>query len=205
MLKRYPFGNTFVVTLAVLLASAGFAEPPPSAQRCFGCHSESGVTDHPEIPSLAGASPFYLENQLNVFEAGARPCRVETLEEEIDKCALVSSLNEAQKSALAEYFSGKTFGALEQEFDPALADQGAVVHEARCERCHSDSGREPLDDAGLLAGQPIAYLTRQLVYFIDGRRWQPKSMAPQTGSLDAREIDALAHFYARAGLEARAD
>jgi len=205
MPKPNPLFISGVLATATLLTTAVFAEPPQVVQRCIGCHNESGVTDHPEIPSLAGASDFYLENQLAVFEAGARPCVVEVLDDDVNKCALVGTLSDAQKSALVDHYAGQPYRPFDQDFDPQRAEQGAAIHQARCERCHTESGREPLDDAGLLAGQPISYLVRQLEYFTDGRRWQPESMAPQTEDLDSGQIRALAHFYARAGLEGAND
>lgn len=151
------------------------------------------------IPTLAGIGSFYLENQFAVFEARARPCTVEVQGDAVDKCALVASLDKAQRRAVADYYSAFRYRPVEQDYDPALAEAGGVIHAERCERCHTEAGREPLDDSGLLAGQPIAYLRRQLEVFISGARWQPKSMASETESLDSDDIEALAHFYARAG------
>jgi sulfide dehydrogenase cytochrome subunit len=151
------------------------------------------------IPTLAGIGAFYLENQFAVFEARARPCTVEVSGDSVDKCALVATLDKAQRRAVADYYSSFQYRPVEQDYDSALAEAGAVIHSARCARCHTEDGRQPLDDSGLLAGQPIAYLRRQLESFIDGSRWQPKSMAPETEDLDADDIEALAHFYAKAG------
>lgn len=175
------------------------ADPPAVVERCSGCHDPSGPSTDPMVPTLAGIGSFYLENQFAVFEARARPCRVEVLGDPVDKCALVASLNKAQRREVADYYSAFQYRPVEQDYDPALAEAGAVIHAERCERCHTEAGREPLDDSGLLAGQPIAYLRRQLESFISGARWQPKSMAPETESLDSHDIDALAHFYAQAG------
>jgi sulfide dehydrogenase cytochrome subunit len=197
-----------VLRRAALIAAllAGFAamaaaEMPAAVQRCVGCHGESGIGTDPNIPTLAGVGRFYLENQFAVFAANARPCVVPALEYDIDKCAVIGALDDDQKRQLAVYYDERAYLPRQQPYDDALAERGERLHAERCERCHTDNGWEPLDDAGLLAGQPIPYLVRQLEYFADDRRWLPDSMAPQIEDLTSEERRALAHFYARAGLE----
>jgi sulfide dehydrogenase cytochrome subunit len=187
------------VATVVAGAFAAAAATTGPVERCTACHQRSGLTTDAQIPTIAGVGAFYLENQFAVFAAGARPCVVEALEYDVDKCAIIGSLTEQQRRELVEHFARQDYRPFEQDFDAALADRGEALHEERCERCHTDSGWEPLDDAGLLAGQPIPYLVRQLEYFATGRRWQPDFMAPQTEGLDDEQIRALAHFYARAG------
>jgi len=172
---------------------------PAAVARCSSCHDPTGPSTDPMIPTLAGIGSFYLENQFAVFEARARPCIVEVLADPVDKCALIGSLDKAQRREVAAYYAAFEYRPVEQVYDSMLAEAGAALHAERCARCHTEDGRQPLDDSGLLAGQPIAYLRRQLESFIDGSRWQPKSMAPETEDLDADDIEALAHFYAQAG------
>ena len=183
-----------------LLIPLSFADVPTVAQRCVGCHNTDGVTDHPQIPTLAGLGQFYLEEQLAIFSAKARPCVVEALEDDIDKCTVIGALTDAQKVRLAEFFDSLPYRPFEQEFDPELARRGEAIHAERCNRCHTDAGRSPRFDAAILAGQPIPYLVRQLEYFRAGERWQPKTMASKTEDLDPEQIEALAHFFARSGL-----
>lgn len=197
-------GRGFVAAILVLwVHTSPLAETPVLLERCVGCHNESGITDHPDIPTLAGAGAFYLENQFIEFSDRNRPCIVDVLEDDIDKCAVIGSLTEVQWAVVIDYFSNRPYRPFEQDYDPALADRGAPIHEERCERCHTESGLEPLDDAGLLAGQPIPYLVRQLEYFAGGRRWQSDVMAGEIADLGPDDFLALAHFYARAGLEAQ--
>ena len=191
----------FAGIVLTLLVPLSFADVPPVAQRCVGCHNEDGVTENPQIPTLAGLGHFYLENQLAIFSAEARPCVVEALEDDIDKCVVIGSLTDTQKVRLADYFDSLPYRPFEQDFDPALADRGAAIHAEQCNRCHTDAGRNPRFDAAILAGQPIPYLVRQLEHFRVGDRWQPKIMASKTEDLDREQIEALAHFFARSGLE----
>jgi len=205
--KRIHSGGFFIVLMAaaslMTAATAMEADPPAVAERCIGCHNENGVTDNPQIPTIAGAGSFFLQNQLEVFSAGARPCVVDAFADEdnsdLDKCAFMATLSDEQKTALAEYFGKLQFEPFEQEFDADLARQGASIHAAGCERCHTNSGSLSLDDAGILAGQPIPYLIRQLKNYENGTRWQPESMARETQKLNEDKIRALAHFYAGQG------
>jgi sulfide dehydrogenase cytochrome subunit len=108
-------------------------------------------------------------------------------------------LSEDDKTAIAEYFGELPFESFEQETDAALAEQGQSIHNASCDRCHTDSGAEAFDESGILAGQPIPYLLDQFRYYKHGDRWQPESMAEEMQKLDDGQMNALAHFYASAG------
>ena len=197
--------NAGKFALSALLA-AGFnfavAQAPDAAEVCASCHNESGVTDDPNIPTIAGVGSFFLENQLAIFSEEARPCVAEAFAENDaaeNHGALIGALSEDEKMALAEYFGGLPYESFEQEVDAALAGQGESIHKASCDRCHTASGAEPFDDAGILAGQPIPYLIEQMEYFKNAERWQPESMAEEIQELEAEQIKALAHFYAGAG------
>lgn len=183
------------------LSHTASAQAPAVADRCFGCHTEDGVTNNPNIPTIAGVGDFYLENQLTIFAEKARPCIVDFLPdwEAVDKCALIGALSEDQRTELVEYFSGLDFEPFEQPVDGALAERGSAVHAENCERCHTENGTQSFDDSAILAGQPKAYLARQLENFRAGKRWQPESMARETDDLQDDDIDALVNFYAGAG------
>ncbi|MDX1626490.1 MAG: c-type cytochrome [Wenzhouxiangellaceae bacterium] len=197
-----------MVSLGSFLAlgsQVAFAEAPEVVQACTACHSEDGFSKDPEVPTIAGASDYFLENQMAIFAAEARPCEADYFEQESETdaeshCALASSLSEDEQIEAAGYYAGQPFRAFDQEVDEALAAQGAAIHEANCERCHSDAGTLALDDAGILAGQPKAYLIEQFEHFKAGERWQPEKMQPEM-DLDDQEMQALAEFYAQSGLK----
>lgn len=186
---------------------AAATESPEATKTCANCHNDNGISDDPSIPTIAGVSSFFLENQLAIYAEQARPCAAkhfekETTVSEADHCALAESLTDAEKTSLAEYYAALPFAAVQQEFDAALADKGQSIHTANCERCHTDAGSLALDDAGILAGQQKDYLLEQFEFFKQGQRWQPDKMQPKMEKLDAEAMQALANFYARAGLEA---
>ena len=169
---------------------AASADAPGIAERCLGCHTGDGVTDDPNIPTIAGVGDFYIENQLTIFAEKARPCIVDFLSDwdAVDKCALIGALSENQRTELAAYFDGLDFAPFEQPVDAALAERGAVIHAENCERCHTENATQSLDDSAILAGQPIPYLTRQLRNFRAGKRWQLESMACETEDLEDDDI-----------------
>ena len=195
--------STKIVLAAALVAAlnVAVAQTPAPAETCAGCHNDNGVTTDPGIPTIAGVGSFFLENQFAIFAESARPCAADAFgdHEAEHHCALIGSVSEDDRMALAEYYGELSFEPFEQEVDAGLAQQGGSIHAANCDRCHTASGAEPFDDAGILAGQPIPYLIEQMEYFKNAERWQPESMAEEMQELDAEQIKALAHFYAGAG------
>lgn len=195
--------STKIALSAVLMAAmnVAVAQAPAAAESCAACHNDNGITDNAEIPTIAGVGSFFLENQLAIFSESARPCAAEAFADNDaeDHCAIISALSEDDKMAIAEYFGELSFEPFTQDVDAALAGQGESIHNASCDRCHTDSGAEAFDDAGILAGQPIPYLIEQSEFYKAGDRWQPESMAEEMQKLDEGQMKALAHFYARAG------
>lgn len=193
------FSTLIVLCISPMgLNQTASAQAPAVADRCFGCHTEDGVTENKNIPTIAGVGDFYIENQLTIFSEEARTCIVDFLPDwdALDKCALIGALSDDDRAGLAEYFDGLPFEPFDQSFDQALAERGASIHSENCERCHTENGTQSLDDSAILAGQPIPYLARQLRNFRAGKRWQPESMARETEDLEDDEIDALVNFYA---------
>lgn len=184
---------------AVLFAAmnVAVAQAPAAAENCASCHNDNGVTTDANIPTIAGVGSFFLENQFAIFAESARPCVADAFsdDEAADHCALVSGISEDERMALAEYYGEMSFEPFEQEVDAALAEQGGSIHAASCDRCHTASGSEPFDDAGILAGQPIPYLIEQFKHYKAGERWQPESMA-EVMQLEEDQMKALANFYA---------
>ena len=85
--------------------------------------------------------------------------------------------------------------AAKQDFDAALAEAGKAVHEAQCDRCHSEGGSNPEDEAGILAGNLMGYLEAQLADYRSGDREQPKKMKEKLDALSADDVEALVHYY----------
>ncbi len=207
---RNMFSHSVKFALAtVFLAGAGvtMAGAPDSVESCTSCHGKDGISDDSTVPIIAGASDYFLENQLAIFAAEARPCADSYFEEEAEEgvdgaenhCALAESMSEDEQVEAAGYYASKPFSPAEQEVDEELASQGASIHEAKCDRCHTDAGTLALDDAGILAGQWKHYLMHQFKYYRDEERWQPEKMAPEMADLSDEDMKALAEYYASEG------
>lgn len=182
------------------------AERPEAVETCAHCHGEDGLSEDSEIPIIAGASAFFLENQLFIYKEEARPCEADrfkdTAEVEAEShCALATGLSEDDIIALAEYYGSQPFQPADQPVDQALAEKGASIHNRSCDKCHAEGGSLKLDDAGILAGQWKPYLIEQMEYFRNGDRWQPEKMQPKMEELSEQDIKALAEFYASQGAE----
>lgn len=206
MKNMIKYSGTFALGFLFLAgAHTAVAEIPDAASECAVCHNDDGISDKEEVPTIAGASAYFLENQLAVFAGEARPCEADYFEQEseidaADHCAIAESLSEDEQIEVAGYFSEQPFKPAQQSVDAELAGKGASIHEANCERCHSDAGSLALDDAGILAGQWKHYLIEQFEYYKADKRWQPEKMKPEM-DLGEDEMNALAEYYASEGLK----
>lgn len=66
-------------------------------ETCGGCHGEQGISETPEIPSLAAQKAGYLESTLFDYRSGERP--TETMFD------FVEELTDEEIKGLAEYYS----------------------------------------------------------------------------------------------------
>ncbi len=196
------------VCFLIFSGEASGAEAPDAADPCFECHGDQGVNKDSEkdgIPTIAGASAFFLENQILIFQKEARPCVekvFENTEEDLpadNHCDLAKDLSEEDPRALADYFASQEFVPADQSADPKLAKVGEKIHKQRCDKCHAEAGSLALDDAGILAGQWKPYLLEQLRNYKEGKRWQPEKMQPKMEELDEKDIEALAEYYISQG------
>ena len=175
-----------------------------SVESCVACHGQDGISQDPDTPTIAGASGFFLENQLFLFQDEARPCVADLFAKvdgaaAADHCALVADLSEGDIEAMAAHYAEQPFQAASQTVDAGRAAAGAALHDAGCARCHADAGSDPEDDAGILAGQWKPYLVRALTDFREGRREQPATMEREVAGLSDADIQALSAYYASQG------
>lgn len=189
-----------VVGLSAVPASAGSL---PEAEQCADCHGADGVSVESDIPTIAGASSYVLEEYMFQYREDGRPCREskfrsgDTDRAATDMCTIAKELGEDKISELAEHFSSLAFVAAAQEFDAAKAAVGTKVHKRNCEKCHTDGGSYADDDAGLLAGQWMPYLEEVFADYASGERGMiEEKMQEKVEALDAESITALLHYYA---------
>lgn len=204
-LNRIALLSIAVSMTALMAGPAAAAGMPDAAGTCADCHGDNGVSSDSAIPTIAGASGFFLENQLFIYQEEARPCVADVFEEADeappadDHCALAKGLSEDQIVELAGYFESQEFSPAEQPVDEALAEKGAAIHERSCDKCHAEAGSLDLDDAGILAGQWKPYLLAQLRHYQAGERWQPEKMEPEIKKLSEDDMKALVEYYASEG------
>lgn len=182
------------LTLMLLLPSfAAFGgELDGLIAECNGCHGDNGVSQSADVPTIAGLSMFYQSDQLYFFSEGERPCGGDSP----TMCDVAAGLSEDDFDALAEHYAELPFVAAEQPFDADKAAAGKAIHESHCARCHSDGGSNAADDAGILAGQHMAYLATAMEEFRSGDREVLESMKEQVDALSDSDVEALLHYYA---------
>ncbi|UCB55939.1 MAG: c-type cytochrome [Thiotrichales bacterium] len=168
---------------------------------CEECHGMDGVSTIPDVPIIAGFSEEGFLNTIDVFRENERiamefhkPGEPETVMNEI-----AQSLSDDEVEELAKYYSGLKFKPAKQSADPEKASRGAILHKKSCEKCHTNNGKDPVEDAAILAGQWMPYLERQFDNILSKKRLVPKSMYRRVKKLSPQDIEALLHFYALEG------
>lgn len=174
-----------------LLTTGSVLAAPPSAEMlgftCAACHGYDGVSNGPATPSIAGMPPEYFIETMKAFKNGERPATV------MDRIA--KGYSDEELEIMAEFFAATTHVPAKQTFDAAKASRGAKIHDRACEKCHSEGGRATEEDAGILAGQWIPYLTFAFEDFTSGIRPMDKKMASRVEKLSKEDIEALIHYY----------
>jgi sulfide dehydrogenase cytochrome subunit len=167
------------------------------ANTCAGCHGTLGHSAGPASPIIAGINQIVFVDMMEGYKSGdiystimGRIAKGYT-EEEIEKMAV--------------FFNSQEFKPAQQEYDTALVDQGAKLHDKYCENCHAEGGtplRDPdtgedAEDFYLLAGQWTPYLEFTMSDFREDRREIPKKMRSKLDDLLEKDGDAgLAAVFA---------
>jgi sulfide dehydrogenase cytochrome subunit len=185
-------------TLAILLGSglmlgAAQVTAGPSGQAladtCAGCHGIDGASTGPTIPSLAGYSEYYMAETMKAFKSGDRHATVMN--------RIAKGYSDEEIDAMSAVFAKLPIAKTDQKTDAAKVAAGKAIHDKSCDKCHSENGSSPDDDAGILAGQWAPYIKSSLMDTKAGARATiPKKMTKAVEKLSDADIDALAHFYA---------
>jgi len=166
---------------------------------CAGCHGEDGISPEARVPTIGGLYAEYLENALRAYRSHSRDCGDTPL-----MCKTADRLSDEEIDELAHHFADLEYRPLRQDFDAALAAQGAEIHANGCGLCHGDAPDEATDGP-ILHGQRREYLSRALLAYADDERDQPRGMARHISKLTPVDLDALAHYYASYQPQAVAD
>ncbi len=187
---------------AILLYPSAGAELAETADQCDECHGADGVSTESDVPSIAGISPFIIEEYMLEYRDEARICRESKYRSgdrerpATDMCVVAKDLSEDDITGIAEFYGSKEFVAAVQDFDADKAAVGAKLHKKHCKKCHSDGGSYADDDASILAGQWMPYLKQVFADYVAGdRNMLDEKMKEKTGELSDADTEALIHFY----------
>lgn len=180
---------------------ASAADTHKLVEDCTHCHGKGGASTEPDVPIIGGYSADYLIGSLTALKNQERPCPETEYRSgdkkgtKTDMCQVVKDMSPSDIKQIAHYFSEQKFVRAIQKFDPELAKKGQEIHEKHCEKCHSKNASEPNDNAGIQAGQHMAYLEGMCKEFKSGTRPVPKKMRARLEQLDNESISALINFY----------
>ena len=186
------FGLTLLVGAFISqpLNSADLAAGQEKAALCTPCHGENGVSQTPNIPSLAGQLDSFLQWQLVYFRSGTR--KNEQMQ------PIVEQLSNEDIRNLAAWFASLPPAPKPPDDDPDLSAKGAQAAAGRrCGLCHGDN-YAGTKGVARLAGQREEYLAKALHDFKSGARsgGGRAAMADAAFPLSEEEIEALAHYLA---------
>jgi sulfide dehydrogenase cytochrome subunit len=189
------------VLLSTAFSAANAGDVDALMKGCNDCHGDGGVSQSADVPTLAGYPEFVHADTLYLYQDEGRPCveskyrHGDTSRPATTMCAVVAELSEDQIDAIAAAYAELDYVKMKQDFDATLAASGEALHNENCDKCHSDAGTNPDDEAGMMGGQPIAFLRKSFDQFADDSRPQPKKMKEVFEKLTAADFDALANYY----------
>lgn len=194
------------LTLLAFLIFAGSriatADVDAIAANCNSCHGDGGVSQWSDVPTIAGIPAVIQEDALFTYADNARPCAESKFRQgnmsrvATTMCDVAAGLSEEEIVDIAAHYAELAFVPAKQDFDAALASAGEAVHKQQCDRCHSEGGSNPDDEAGILAGQHIEYMKTTFAQFMSGDREQPGKMKEKMDLLSPDDVNALLHYYA---------
>lgn len=192
----------FVFSILMIgFPAIALADLDATMQGCNDCHGDNGVSQSSDVPTIAGLAEFVHVDALYIYQDEARPCaeseyrQGDTSRAATTMCAIAAELSEDDIDALAAAYVELPYVKATQDFDAALAAAGKAIHDKQCDKCHSDEGTNPDDEAGMLGGQQMGYLRNTLADYADGSREQPGKMKEKLDALSADDVEALVHYY----------
>jgi sulfide dehydrogenase cytochrome subunit len=183
---------TVILGSGLLLGATHLSAAGPTAtmlaDTCVGCHGPEGSSVGPAIPSIAGMSAEYFNTTMQEYKKDARHGTVMN--------RIAKGYSDEEIALMADYFAKQEFIRYPQKLDAAQVEAGAKLYEDSCSKCHDEKGALADDDAGILAGQWMPYLTYSMQDFTSGKREMPKKMRKKVEKLSSSELDAVLQFFA---------
>lgn len=152
--------------------------------KCKRCHNETGVSDDPDVPSIAGQRATYMYKQLSDFRNELRDDR--------DMQKVAKKLSDQEMVDLSAWFAAQE--------RPAMVGGEAMLVVKICDSCHDKDIVEEDDHievAPILIGQIREYLEKTMLAFKQADRSNDLFHRMQSVShkLTDQEIKALAKYY----------
>jgi sulfide dehydrogenase cytochrome subunit len=198
-MKRHFF---FVFSILMIgFPAMASADVDALMQVCNDCHGDNGVSQSSDIPTIAGIPEFVHIDALYIYQDEARPCaeseyrQGDTSRAATTMCAIAADLSEDDIDALGAAYAGLPYVKATQAFDADLVAAGQALHDQHCDRCHSEAGTNPDDEASMLGGQQMGYLRNMFAQYVDGSREQPPKMQEKVELLSADDVEALVNYY----------
>ena len=169
---------------------------------CNGCHGDDGVSQWTDVPTIAGIPEFVHSDALYIYRDEERPCaeseyrQGDTSKAATTMCAVVADMDDDTIDEVAMYYAELPWVSAVQEFDASLVDAGKALHDEKCDKCHSEGGSNPDDEASILAGQWIGYMEATFAQYKADERDQPSKMRDKMNELSADDEKALIAYYA---------
>ena len=183
---------TVILGSGLLLGATHTSAAPPTASMladtCVGCHGPEGSSVGPAIPSIAGMSAEYFNTVMTEYKADGRYGTI--------MGRIAKGYSDEEIALMGDYFAKQDFVRYPQQLDAAKVAAGEKLYDKNCSKCHDEKGALADDDAGILAGQWLPYLTYSMEDFTTGKREMPKKMKKKVEKLDSAELDALLQFFA---------
>ena len=193
---------TLIAVLALAVAPLPRALAGSGDELCADCHGKDGGSTEADVPVIGGVSETYLNDSMAAYRDNKRPCPEtayragDKKRPKTDMCRIAAKLSADDTAKIAKDLAADPFKRVKQPFDAAKAAAGKKVHDQACEKCHAEGGSSADDDAGILAGQPTAYLQETFAQFTKGARPQAEKMKVKFNALKPEDREALLQYYA---------
>src|SRR3954463_6279284 len=187
MIMRTLLAAALVCTFAANAHALTYEEKLPA---CLACHGEKGISEAPEVPSLAGMPADFTLIQLFLFRQGTR--KVEIMND------LAKDMSDDDLRKFSDYFAKLPPPKATEPPDPAIAARAQpVIAKNHCGSCHNQdfSGREQMPR---LAAQREDYLLKSLRdYKAAQRPGYDATMDEVIRPVTDQDIVDLAHYLSR--------
>ncbi|UOM36288.1 c-type cytochrome [Acuticoccus sp. I52.16.1] len=184
-------------TLTTIALALGLASPaaadlkffPERQETCVACHGENGVSEIPEVPSLAGQPDYYALLQLVEFREGNR--------DSPEMAATVDGMTNDDLKAAAAFVGSLPPAPAPGPGDPAQMKAGSALSAQHgCARCHGAEYRGG-QQIPALRNQRADYIVKALQdYRAERRIGERAAMVEVAAELSDAEMADLAHYFA---------